>query len=224
MKVIKTYALSEESLEKDIDQFIKEAKKGAFQYDYKYGQEGLKILKAYFRMLEAEFKQNNFAAARICYKKLLFFLLQRDYDCFNYEDILSKFNSEKIVGFYFTCLIKTCSVTELFQEYLEYLKIKVDYYFESVDTALRNELSESDFNRLVLLVKDEAERIKEKDYALYDLLYFLLERAKSKNDRVEYYRLCEKYEEIVGKEQKEEYTGANQQLLMGRKQSEQQYL
>jgi hypothetical protein len=38
MKVIKTFALSEESLEKDIDKFIKDAKKGAFQYDYRYGQ------------------------------------------------------------------------------------------------------------------------------------------------------------------------------------------
>src|SRR3989339_1690037 len=147
MKVIKTYALSEVSIEKDIDNFIKEAKKGVFQYDYKYGQEGLKILKAYFRMLEAEFKQNNFTVARNCYKKLLSFLLQKEYEYFNYEDIMSKFNSEKIIGSYFTCLIKTCSVGELFQEYLEYLKIKEDYYFESADTVLLNELSEKDFNK-----------------------------------------------------------------------------
>ena len=159
MKVIKTYALSEESIEKDIDNFIKEAKKGVFQYDYKYGQEGLKILKAYFRMLEAEFKQNNFTVARNCYKKLLSFLLQKEYEYFNYEDIMSKFNSEKIIGSYFTCLIKTCSVGELFQEYLEYLKIKEDYYFESADTVLLNELSEKDFNKFILLVKEQAEKL-----------------------------------------------------------------
>ena len=205
MKVIKTYALSEESIEKDIDNFIKEAKKGVFQYDYKYGQEGLKILKAYFRMLETEFKQNNFAVARICYKKLLSFLLQKEYEYFNYEDIMSKFNSDKMVGIYFTCLIKTCSVEELFKEYLEYLKIKEDYYFESADKALFNELSKNDLDKFNLLVKEQAEKVKEKDYEMYDLIYFLLDLAKSNKNKEEYYQLCEKYEKIVGEEQKEEF-------------------
>ncbi len=205
MKVIKTYALSEESIESDIDNFIKEAKKGAFQYDYKYGQEGLKILKAYFRMLEAEFKQNNFTVARTCYKKLLSFLLQKEYEYFNYEDIMSKFNSEKIIGFYFTCLIKTCPVDELFTEYLEYLKMKEDYYFESADNALLHELSENDLNKFIYLVKEQAENVKEKDYAMYDLIYFLLDLAKSNKNKEEYYQLCEKYEKIVGEEQKEEF-------------------
>lgn len=205
MKVIKTYALSEESLEKDIDKFIKDAKKGAFQCDHRYGQEGLKTIKAYFRMIEGEFKKNNFQAARSCYKKLLFLLLSRDYDYFNYEDIMSKFNSEKIIGLYFTCLTKTCPVEELLQEYLQYLKAKEDYDFESADTALVNGLSESDLNRFVLLVKDEAKNVKEKDYAMHDLVYFLLGLAKSKKDKIEYYRLCEEYEAIVGEEQKEEY-------------------
>ncbi len=205
MKVIKTYALSEESIEKDIDNFIKEAKKGAFQYDYKYGQEGLKILKAYFRMLETEFKQNNFIVARTGYKKILFFLLQKEYEYFNYEDIMSKFNSDKIIGIYFACLIKTCSVEEFFQEYLEYLKIKEDYYFESADKVLFNELSEKDFNKFILMVKEQAETVKEKDYAMYDLIYFLLKLAKSNKNEEEYYQLCDKYEKIVGEDQKEEF-------------------
>ncbi len=80
MKITKTYSLSEKSLEKDIDKFIRDAKKGAYQYDYKYGQEGLKLIKAYFRMIEEEFKNQNFQVARVCYKKLLLFLLQRYYE------------------------------------------------------------------------------------------------------------------------------------------------
>ena len=50
MKIVKAYAyqLSENILEKDINKFIRDAKKGAYQFDYKYGQEGLKIIKAYF--------------------------------------------------------------------------------------------------------------------------------------------------------------------------------
>ena len=43
MKVTKNYSLSEKTLEKDIDKSIRDAKKGAYQYDYKYGQEGLKL-------------------------------------------------------------------------------------------------------------------------------------------------------------------------------------
>ena len=56
MKITKTYSLSEKTLEKDIGKFMRDAKKGAYQYDYKYGQEGLKLIKAYFRMIEEEFK------------------------------------------------------------------------------------------------------------------------------------------------------------------------
>jgi len=60
VKVIKKYALSEETLEKDIDKFIVDAKNGAYHYDYRYGQEGLKLIKAYFRMIEEEFKRQNY--------------------------------------------------------------------------------------------------------------------------------------------------------------------
>lgn len=57
MKITKTYSLSEKTLEKDIDKFIRDAKKGAYQYDYKYGQDGLKLIKTYFRLIEEEFKK-----------------------------------------------------------------------------------------------------------------------------------------------------------------------
>src|SRR3989338_2695269 len=165
MKITKNYSLSEKTLEKDIDKFIRDAKKGAYQYDYKYGQEGLKLIKAYFRMIEEELKKQNFQVAGACYKKILFFLLQRDYEYFNYEDIMSKFNSEKLVGFYFTSLVKTCTVGELFKEYQDYLKVKEDYYFESADKTILSELSSKDKLESIRLVEKKSEN----DYAMHDL-------------------------------------------------------
>lgn len=205
MKIIKTYALSEKTLEGDIDKFVREAKKGVYQYDYKYGQEGLKLIKAYFRMIQEEFDKQNYAVCRVCYKKFIIFLLQRDYDYFNYEDIMSKFNAEKIIGNYFTCLIKLCLVDELFKEYIEYLKMKEDYYFESSDKAILTQLSEKDLNKFIGLVESYAEKVKEKDYVLHDLVCFLLDLAKSRKDKTTYYTLCENYEKIVGEEQKDEF-------------------
>jgi hypothetical protein len=205
MKITKNYSLSEKTLEKDIDKFIRDAKKGAYQYDYRSGQEGLKLIKAYFRIIEGEFKKQNFQAARACYKKLLFFLLQRDYEYFNYEDIMSKFNSEKIIGLYFTSLVKTCNVDELFKEYLDYLKIKEDYYFESADKMMLNELSYEAKLKFVGLIEKESENVKENDYAMHDLIYFQLDLAKEAKDRKKYDLLCKKFIEIVGSEQIEEF-------------------
>lgn len=205
MKVIKTYVLSEKTLEEDIDKFIKEAKRGYYQYDYKYGQDGLKSLKAYFRMIEDEFKKQNYSDCRICYQKILFFFLQKEYDYFNYEDILSKFNTEKIVGNYFTSLIKTCSVEELFKEYLEYLRAKEDYYFKSAHQTILSQLSEKDCHAFMELVKKESETVGEKDYAHHDLISLQLDLAKERKDKNAYYELCEKYDKIVEEEQKEEF-------------------
>jgi hypothetical protein len=204
MKVVKTYTLSEKSLGKDIEKFMSDAKRGTYQYDYKHGQEGLKILKAYFRMIEDEFKIQNYQTTRECYKRLLFFLLQREYDYFNYEDIMSKFNAEKIVGNYFACLIRLCSVAELYAEFLEYLKIKEDYFFESAEKAVLD-MPEDKLSAFLSLAKKDAEKITEKEYALHDLIYFLLTYAKKTKNKKEYFSLCEKYSEIVGEEQKGEY-------------------
>ena len=207
MKIVKTYSyqLSEKTLEKDIDNFIRDAKKGAYQFDYKYGQEGLKIIKAYFRMVEDEFKKENYDVARICYKKLMFLLLQSEYNYFDYEDIVGKLNFEKFLANYFICLIKLCSAEELFKEYLDYLKIKEEYGFESVHRALFEHLLENNLNGFTRLVEKEAETVKEKDYAFYDLIYFLLDLAKFRKDRNTYNQLCEKYKRLVGEEQKEAF-------------------
>ncbi len=201
MKIIKTYsyALTEDSLEKDIDKFIRDAKNGAYQRDYKYGQEGLKAVKAYFRMIEEEFKKQNYAAARACYKKLMFLLLQNEYNYFDYEDIVGKLNFEKFIANYFTCLVKLCSVEELFKEYVEYLKVKQDYDFES-DKAITEGLSDSDREKFISMVEKEAENVKDGDYGLYSLIYFLFELAKERKDRAKYYALCEKYGKLLGEE------------------------
>src|SRR3989344_925490 len=175
MKIIKQYRLSEENLEKDIDNFIRDAKNGEYHYDYKYCQEGLKLIKAYFRMIEEEFKKQNYQIARACYKKLMFLLLQSEYNYFNYEDIVGKLNFDKFLANYFVCLIKHGNIEELFTEYLEYLKIKEDYYFEPVHKTILTNLSEENLKIFVDIVEKEAESIKEEDYAMYDLIYFLLD-------------------------------------------------
>jgi hypothetical protein len=205
MKIMKTYSLSEKSLEKDIDKFVRDAMRGAYQYDYRHGQDGLKIIKAYFRLIDDEFKNQNFQTARACYEKLLFLLLQSDDNYFDYEDIMSKFNSEKIVGNYFKCLIKICSVNELFVEFIEYLKIKEDYYFESAEKNILSELSPENRERFMRLVEKESEKVKENDYELHDLIFFQLYYAKQKKDRKRYFQLCEKYIKIVGEDPKSEF-------------------
>ena len=64
MKVTKTikynYKLIEENLEKDIDSFINQARKGDFSWDSKYSGIGLKIIKQYFRILQEKFENNEF--------------------------------------------------------------------------------------------------------------------------------------------------------------------
>ncbi|MDI6737237.1 MAG: hypothetical protein QME12_01850 [Nanoarchaeota archaeon] len=201
MKIIKTYsyALSEDSLEKDIDKFIRNAKNGDYQRDYYCGQEGLKTIKAYFRMIEEEFKKQNYDVAAACYKKLMFLLLQSENNYFDYEDIVGKLNFEKFIANYFACLHRICNVEELFNEYAEYLKVKDGYGFEA-DKAILEGLSEDDGQKFISMAEKEAENVKEGDYGKYDLIYFLLELAKAKKDRAKYNALCEKYEKLLDEE------------------------
>jgi hypothetical protein len=201
MKIIKQYKLSEENLEKDLDGFIMDAKNGAYQYDYKYGQEGLKLIKVYFRMIEEEFKKQNYQIARVCYKKLMFLLLQSEHNYFNYEDIVGKLNFDKFLTNYFICLIKQCNIEELFKEYLEYLKTKEGYYFEPVHKTIFTNLSEENLKGFVGLVEKTAENIKEKDYGMYDLIYFLLDLVKFRKDVAEFDRLCQKYKGFVDEDE-----------------------
>ena len=95
MKLTKTvkynYKLTEESLEKDINKFIFESKKGWYQMDRHNNGEGLKIIKQYFRILEEKFKKEEFEECKICYEKLILFCINASgaNDCdnlFDYED------------------------------------------------------------------------------------------------------------------------------------------
>lgn len=207
MKIIKTYsyALSEKSLELDIDKFIRAAKSGNYQMDHRYGQEGLKIIKAYFRMIQEELNNKNYAVSRICYRKLMYLLLQSEYNYFGYEDIVSKLNFKKFIENYFICLTKLCTIDELFNEYAEYLKVSEDYYFESADKTIIQELPEASLNQFANIVAKVAENIREDNYAMHGLIYFQLVLAKQKKDKEAYYAICDKYKHIIDEEQKEEF-------------------
>lgn len=199
-----SYALTEETLEKDIDKFIRDAKHGAYQYDYKYQQEGLKLIRAYFRMIGDEFKKQNYIIARSCYKKLIFLLIQTEHDYFNYEDMVGKLsNFEKHLGNYFACLVKTCSTEELFQEYYMYCKINEVYDFLSAHQTIITLLPEDKLNTFATLVSKATENVKEEEYGPYTLIYFLLDLAKHRNNKEEYAAICKRYENIVGDDQQE---------------------
>jgi hypothetical protein len=205
MKIIKTYALSEKTLEKDIDKFIREAKKGCFSYDNKYGREGLKMLKAYFRIIEEELQKQNYSECRICYRKILYLIIPREYDYFNYSDILEKFNAEKVVGNYFECLVKTCKVEELFKEWGDFLKLDEDLNFDSISLALFSGLSYSNLDKFKGLVQKAMIGLS-KDYNPYNYVFFLLDYAKHRKDKKEYFRLCDEYDELIdGQEWKKNY-------------------
>lgn len=201
MKIIKTYKLSEDNLEKDIDQFIKDAENGAYQFDYKYGQEGLKLIKVYFRMIEEEFKNQNYAVSRACYKKLMFLLLQSEYNYLGYEDIVGKMNFNKFLANYFICVIKLGSTIDLLNGYIEYLNVKKDYYFEFVHKTIFTNLSEDNLKIFVNLVENKAKNLKKDDYELYDLIYFLLDLARFRKNKEEFNKLCERYKGFVDKDE-----------------------
>jgi len=216
MKLIKKYEykLSKETLDKDIEQFIKEAKKGAYMWDYKYGMEGLKIIKQYFKLIQLEFDKGNFELCKACYKMLLTLLFEEghEHSYFGYEDIVgrSKLDFEKIIRNYFLCLITLHPVNELFNEYVEYLKAKQDYYFESAETTIIEKLSDTDFAKFKELLLVEADKVKKDNYAMHDILTFLLDIAKNKEcNEQKFMELAEKFYPVFGypnlKEFLEEY-------------------
>ena len=195
--------MTEENLSKDIDSFIRYAKKGIYHMDHRYGQEGLKLIKAYFRMIEEEFKKENFEISAECYKKILFLLLQTDYNYFDYEDIVGKLNCDKYIINYFTCLIKSYTVAKLFNEYLDYLKAKEGYYFETAETTIINSLDGKQFAEFKRLLEQETENVKENEYWKIDILVFLLDIAKRKRNKEEYEILAQKFTPILQENYKE---------------------
>ena len=85
------------------------------------------------------------------------------------------------------------------------MKVKEDYYFESAEKTILSQLSSEDNGKFIQMVAKESENIKEKDYALHDLIYLQLDLAKQAKDRKKYDQLCEKFIKIVGEEQKDEF-------------------
>lgn len=200
MKIIKKYEykLSEKTLDKDIEKFIKHLKEG----DYSWGdddKEGVKLTRAYFRMIEDEFKKQNFNIAKNCYQKLMFPLLgEEGYGYFN-MDIVGALNFEKFIGNYFICLIKLHTTEELFNEYIEYLKAKEDYYFETAETTIMEELSEEELAKFKKLLFLKVDTIKEDDYAMHDVLTFLLDITKKKErDETTFMKLAVRFAPILG--------------------------
>ena len=137
----------------------------------------------------------------------MFLLLQSEYNYFNYEDIVGKLSFEKFLAHYFVCLIKQNTVEELFTEYLEYLTAKEDYYIESVHRTIFENMPESSLKTFINLVEKEAGGIKEKDYAKYDLIYFLLDYSKLRKNRDEFDRICKKYRGFVDEDEPFEEKG-----------------
>ena len=203
MKIVKKYEykLTEETLDKDIDKFIKEVRKGAFEWDYKHGMEGLRIIKQYFKITQEEFDKGNFSQCKDCYKKLLYILFEEGYEnsYFGYEDIVGRSNLdfEKIIKQYFICLIRLHSVNELFHEFIEYLKKKQAYYFEAAEKTIATELSDKDSTRFKELLLLEAEKIGKEDYELHDVLTFLLDIAKKKDEK-EFLELAQRFAPALG--------------------------
>ncbi len=201
MKIVKTYVLSEKGLDKDVDKFIKDARDGKYQYDYKYGMEGLKIIKQYFKFIQNAYDNNNYELAKICYKKLLFFLFETtfQYDYFQYEDIVgrSKLDFEKIITNYFSCLTKLCSTEELLGKYKEYIKAKSDFYFESADKAIMKNLNPEDLVTFENIIYNDAKKIKKEDYVMQDLIYFLLDLSKFQNNKAKYNSYCDEFSNVL---------------------------
>lgn len=203
MKIIKKYEykLTEESLDKDIEQFVKEARKGAYEWDYKYGMEGLRIIKQYFKLIQQEFNKENFELCKNCYKTILRIMFKEgfEYSCFGYEDIVgrSRLDFEKIIHNYFICLIKLHNTEGLFNEFVEYLKMKQEYYFKSAEETIISELTYEDFTKFKEMLLAESEKIGKKDYAMHDILTFLMNIAK-KEDNDKFIELAKRFAPILG--------------------------
>lgn len=206
MKLTKTvkynYQLTEETLEKDIDKFIELAKKGDYHMDKMYGNEGLKIIKQYFRILKEKFKNNELEECKRCYHKIIPFLLTAssgENDLFDYEDLLAKITNEfdDYIRNYFICLIKTCEIDELADKISEYASA-LDYYgFDSDKELLLENLNKEQLSQLEERIIAKTQGMTKKDQDKQDILYFLMSIAEIQEDKEKYLRLCERFRGIL---------------------------
>src|SRR3989338_8068819 len=203
MKLTKTvkyhYTLTEETLEKDIESFIKEARKGRYSWDYKYNSEGLKIIKQYFRILEEKFKNKEYEECKICYEKLIIFLFDAsrgdDKSDFGYEDLISKISDEfdNYISNYFICLVKNCETEELAEKVSLYASKLKDYGFDSDVKILVENLDKLQLDNLETRMLIKTEGITKKDDAKKDILFFLLSIVKERKQKEKYLELCNRF-------------------------------
>lgn len=209
MKVTKTvkynYKLTEESLEKDIESFIEEARQGFFSWDRKQGSLGLKIIKQYFKLLEEKFNNKEYEECKACYGKLIPFLIDssigvNDVD-FGYEDLLAKVdkNFDRFIKNYFICLVKTCEVDELADKVADYAVrlARGGYGFDSDIKTLIEELDKQTLKNLEQRLLIKTEGMTKKDQDKIDIIYFLTDIAREQKNKEKYLELCEKLRGIV---------------------------
>ena len=212
-KVVKyNYELTEETLEKDIDKFIEKAKKGDYHMDKMYGNEGLKIVKQYLRILNEKFKNNEFMECNDCYHKLIPFLLvssSAEGDLFDYNDMLAMLSRDfdDYVNNYFICLVKTCKMDELADKVSEYASNLNDYGFDSDKEILLNNLNKERLNQLEEKMLLKTEGMTKKDEKKHEIVYFLMDLAKIQDDKSKYLSLCEKFKGVLNGEEYEYLKG-----------------
>ncbi len=219
MKLTKTvkyhYQITEKTLEKDIGKFIDEARKGRHSWDYKYGSEGLKIIKQYFRILQEKFINGEFGECKLCYEKLILFCIDascgKDEADFGYEDLLAKISRDfdNFIKNYFICLVKTCSIDELAERMSTYIPHLDIYGFDSDKKILLDSLGEAQLVQLEEKVLKRASEMTKKDQDKQDLIYFFMELWRTRQDKEKYLKLCERFKGILSnreyEELKEEY-------------------
>ena len=212
-KVVKyNYELTEETLEKDIDKFIENAKKGDYHMDKMYGNEGLKIIKQYLKILNEKFKNNEFMECNDCYHKLIPFLLvssSAEGDLFDYNDMLAMLSRDfdDYVNNYFICLVKTCKMDELADKVSEYASNLNDYGFDSDKEILLNNLNKERLNQLEEKMLLKTEGMTKKDEKKHEIVYFLMDLAKIQDDKSKYLSLCEKFKGVLNGEEYEYLKG-----------------
>jgi hypothetical protein len=208
MKAKIIYELTEETLEKDIDVFIEETKKGRYAWDSKYGNEGLCIIKQYFKILDKKFKNNEFQECEICYEKLILFCLDnsnpdRDEDLFGYADLLAKVSSnfDRFIKNYFVCLIKNCKIQELSEKVSNYASRLGDCGFDSDREILLKNLTKDQLSELEKLSLAKTAGMTKKDRGKQDIVYFFIWLAQSQKNKEKYLNLCERFKEILPKDE-----------------------
>ena len=212
-KVVKyNYELTEETLEKDIDKFIQNAKKGDYHMDKMYGNEGLKIIKQYLKILNEKFKNNELEECKNCYHKLIPFLLissSADGDLFDYNDMLAMLSKDfdDYVRNYFICLVKTCSIDELADKISEYASSLDVYGFDSDKEIMLNNLNKEQLNQLEEKMLMKTHGMTKKDEKKHEIVYFLMEIAQIQNDKEEYLELCEKFKGVLDNKEYEYIKG-----------------